>query len=48
MVYRLPPEQLEKINTPFMRMMKLPDKRKRYHNPYISANDLMIDQKYID
>jgi len=46
--YHLPPEQLEKINTPFMRMMKLPDKRKLYHNPYISANDLMIDQKYID
>ncbi len=46
--YRLPPEQLQKINTPLMRMMKLPDKRKRYHNPHISANDLMTDRKYIE
>ena len=46
--YHLPPEQLEKINTPLMRIMKLPDKRRRYHNPYISANDLMIDRKYIN
>ncbi|MDR1630382.1 MAG: EFR1 family ferrodoxin [Oscillospiraceae bacterium] len=45
--YGLPPEQLQKINTLFMRMMRLPDKRKRYHNPHISANDLMIDRKYI-
>lgn len=46
--YHLPPEQLRKINTPLMRMMKLPDRRRRYHNPYISANDLMTDRKYID
>lgn len=46
--YHLPPEQLQKINTPFMRMMRLPDKRRRYHNPHISANDLMIDRKYMD
>ena len=44
--YHMPPEQLIKINTPIMRLMKLPDKRKRYHNPYISASDLMIDHKY--
>lgn len=43
--YHLPPEQLQKINTPLMHIMKLPDKRKRYHNPHISANDLMIDRK---
>ena len=46
--YHLPPEQLQKINTPFMRIMKLPDERRRYHNPYISAHDLMIDRKYMD
>ena len=46
--YRLPPEQLQKINTPFMRIMRLPDNRKRYRNPYISANDLMADRKYFE
>lgn len=46
--YHLPAEQLNKINTPLMRMMKLPDKRKRYHNPYISAKDLMTDRKFIN
>lgn len=46
--YHLPPEQLQKINTPFMRMMKLPDRRTRYHNPHVTATDLMVDRKYID
>ncbi|MGJ4848715.1 EFR1 family ferrodoxin [Bacillota bacterium Meth-B3] len=46
--YHLPPEQLRQINTPLMRMMRLPDRRKRYRNPYISAGDLMLDRKYIE
>lgn len=46
--YHLPQEQLKKINTPFMRMMKLPDKRKRYHHPFVTANDLAHDRKYIE
>jgi Pyruvate/2-oxoacid:ferredoxin oxidoreductase delta subunit len=46
--YHVPPEQLEKINTPFMRMMKLPDKRMRYHNPHVLANDLIANRKHID
>lgn len=45
--YHLPPEQLQEIDTPFMRLMRLPDNRKRYRNPHISANDLMIDRKFI-
>lgn len=46
--YHMPQEQLEKINTPFTRIMKLPDRRKRYHNPYVSANDLAADRRYIE
>ena len=45
--YHLPPEQLQEIDTPFMRLMRLPDNRKRYRNPHISASDLMIDRKFI-
>lgn len=46
--YSYTPEQRAMLDTVFTRMMKLPAKRKRYHHPYISAQDLMLDRKHYD
>ena len=35
------PEAYLALGTPLSRKLKLPDKRKRYHHPYIKARDLM-------
>ena len=44
--YCYPLEQRAVLDTMFTRIMKLPPKRKRYHHPYITAADLMLDQKH--
>jgi ferredoxin len=46
--YRMPPEQLRQFSTLFTRAMKLPARRLRYHNPYVTAADLMADRKWIE
>ena len=43
--YRYPPEQRAELDTLFTRMMGLPEKRKRYHHPLVSAADMMADKK---
>lgn len=45
--YKLPPEQLAAINTPLMRMMGLPEKRKRYHHPMVDWAKLAQDTRTI-
>jgi len=42
------PEAYEKLNTAISKRLCLPEKRKRYHNPFIKATDLMIDKQYIE
>ncbi|MEN6594266.1 MAG: EFR1 family ferrodoxin [Clostridiaceae bacterium] len=42
--YRYPPEQRAELDTLFTRMMKLPENRKRYHHPLVSAADMMADK----
>jgi len=42
------PEAYEKLNTVISKRLCLPEKRKRYHNPFIKATDLMIDKQYIE
>jgi hypothetical protein len=48
--YHVPADQLKRVDNASMRMigrlMKLPEGRLRYHNPAISAKDLMLDRKY--
>jgi ferredoxin len=46
--YRYPAEQRVVLDTFFTRRMKLPANRKRYHHPYITAQDLMLDRKRFD
>ena len=46
--YRYPAEQRAVLDTFFTRKMKLPAKRKRYHHPYITAQDLMQNHKRFD
>jgi ferredoxin/flavodoxin len=46
--YRYPKEQRAVLDTFFTRKMKLPAKRKRYHHPYITAQDLMLDRMRFD
>ena len=42
------PEAYEKLNTAISKRLCLPEKRKRYHNPFITATDLMVDKQYIE
>ena len=46
--YRLPKEQHEKANKLLRYLMRMPEKRKCYRNPHISAKDLMLDRLYIE
>lgn len=46
--YVISPEMKAAIDDPLVRLMKLPAKRKRYHNPYITAADLAADRRHID
>ncbi len=41
------PEAYEQLNTVISKRLCLPEKRKRYHNPFIKATDLMVDRQYI-
>ena len=41
------PEAYRRLNTVITRRLCLPEKRKRYHNPFIKAADLMADRQYI-
>lgn len=41
------PEAYRQLNTIISKRLCLPEKRKRYHNPFIKATDLMIDRQYI-
>lgn len=41
------PEAYRQLNTVISRRLCLPEKRKRYHNPFITAADLMKDSQYI-
>ncbi len=42
------PDAYEKLNTVISKRLCLPEKRKRYHNPYINASELMKDRQYIE
>lgn len=42
------PQAYKELNTIITKMLRLPEKRKRYHHPNISAKDLMIDRKEIN
>jgi len=42
--YRYPPKLRAKVDTLFTRLMILPEHRKRYHHPLVSAADMMVDQ----
>lgn len=46
--YAISPELKEKYNYPIVNLMKLPSKRKRYHNPFVKASDLAADRKHIE
>lgn len=41
------PEAYERLNTAISKRLCLPEKRKRYHHPLVSAEDLMEDRRYI-
>lgn len=41
------PPAYKQLDTFISKRLCLPEKRKRYHHPFIKANDLMIDKKYI-
>lgn len=41
-------EAYKQLNTIISKRLCLPEKRKRYHNPFIKAADLMIDKQYIE
>jgi ferredoxin len=45
--YAVSPEMQKKYNYSLLKIMKLTDRRKRYHNPYITAADLAADRKCI-
>ncbi len=40
------PEAYKQLNTVISKRLCLPEKRKRYHNPFIKAADLMVDRQY--
>jgi hypothetical protein len=42
------PEAYAKLNNAISRKIGLPDKRTRYHNPYITAADLMKNEEEIN
>lgn len=42
------PEAYKQLNTIISRRLGLPEKRKRYHNPFIKAADLMKDKQNIE
>ncbi len=42
------PQAYRELNNIITRRLGLPDKRTRYHNPHITANDLIIIQEYIE
>lgn len=41
------PEAYERLGTPISKRLCLPEKRKRYHNPFVRAADLMRDKHSI-
>lgn len=41
------PEAYERLGTPISKRLCLPEKRKRYHNPFVRAADLMRDKQSI-
>lgn len=41
------PQAYIELNTIITKMLRLPEKRKRYHHPMIKAKDLMADKNYI-
>ncbi len=41
------PQAYEQLGTFISKRLCLPEKRKRYHNPFIKAKDLMHDRQYI-
>lgn len=45
--YAISPELKEKYNDPLMKLMKLSPRRKRYHNPFVTAADLAADRMHI-
>lgn len=42
------PEAYKRLNTIISKRLCLPEKRKRYHNPFIKAADLMVDRQYVE
>lgn len=42
------PKAYEQLNTVISKRLCLPEKRKRYHNPFIMAKDLMVDKRYVE
>lgn len=42
------PKAYEELGTIISKMLRLPEKRKRYHHPMIKAKDLICDKKEID
>lgn len=45
--YAIPYEMKAKYDYAMFKLMKLPSKRKRYHNPFVTAADLAADRKHI-
>lgn len=45
--YSVSSEMKQEFNNFFVKFLKLPQKRKRYHNPFISAADISASRKYI-
>ncbi len=41
------PQAYEQLGTVISKRLRLPEKRKRYHNPFIQAADLMQDRRFI-
>ena len=46
--FRQPPEWRTTRNTLFIRMMKLPERRLRYHHPAVKAVELACDRRLIE
>lgn len=44
--YVVSPEMKEKYNFSITKVMGLPSRRKRYHNPFVTASDIAADRKY--
>lgn len=45
--YTVNPEMKKKCDYFLIKFLKLPEKRKRYHNPFITASDIAADKRYI-